>query len=258
MTDELTPLETRQEIERQFHDHKSKKRPRADPHNFYEAGGLDEVWRAYLVRIGALRGKTILDFGCGDGWAATEYARRGGLVHSFDISFESLKKVKAKLAGGGRHGRVHPAVMAAEHLGYRTGSFDLVLGIGILHHTDLSMVSGEVSRVLRPGGRALFMEPLAHNPFLRAFRTLTPGRRTPTERPMTVQQMREFVRGFEWAEFRGYQLVSIIPQGLLWATGNRAIFRMSLRLSEAMDHWLLPKWPALHRYCWSAIIEVRK
>jgi SAM-dependent methyltransferase len=243
-------LETRHDVERHFHDHKAKSRPDSDPHDFYAAGGLDEVWRAYLARVGPLEGKTILDFGCGEGWAATEYARRGAAVHSFDISVESVRK----LAGT----RIHPAVMAAEQLGYHADSFDLVLGVGILHHTEVSLVSREVARVLRPGGRALFMEPLAHNPLLRVFRALTPGRRTPTERPMTFEQIREFTRGFGWADLRGYQLVSIIPQGLLWATGNRALFRMSLRLSEAMDRWLLPRLPPLQRYCWSSIIEVRK
>jgi SAM-dependent methyltransferase len=243
-------LETRHEVERHFHDHKAKSRQDSDPHDFYAAGGLDDVWRAYLAQAGPLEGKTILDFGCGEGWAATEYARRGAVVHSFDISVESVRKVAGPL--------IHPAVMAAEHLGYRAGSFDLVLGVGILHHTELSLVSREVARVLRPGGRALFMEPLAHNPLLRAFRRLTPGRRTPTERPMTMQQIREFALGFGWADFRGYQLVSIVPQGLLWATGNLSLFRMSLRVSEVMDRWLLARLPALQRYCWSSIIEVRK
>jgi SAM-dependent methyltransferase len=243
-------LETRHDVERHFHDEKAKSRTGSDPHDFYAAGGLDEVWRAFLARIGPLQGKTILDFGCGEGWAAAAYAERGAIVHSFDISVESVRKV----AGA----TIHPAVMAAEHLGYREGSFDLVLGVGILHHTELALVSREVARVLRPGGRALFMEPLAHNPFLRLFRALTPGRRTPTERPMTMDQIDEFTRGFGWSNLRGYQLVSIIPQGILWVTGIRSLFRMSLRVSEALDRWLLPRIPALGRYCWSSIIEVRK
>ena len=205
---------------------------------------------AYLTQVGPLEGKTILDFGCGEGWAAAEYARRGATVHSFDISVESVRKVKGPV--------IHPAVMAAEHLGYRAGSFDLVLGVGILHHTELPFVRREIARVLRRGGRALFMEPLAHNPLLRAFRKLTPGRRTPTEQPMTMRQIAEFTQEFGWTDFRGYQLVSILPQGVLWVTGSRSLFRAGLRLSEAMDGWLLPRLPALQRYCWSAIIEVRK
>jgi len=243
-------VEARQEIERHFHDHRAKSRPDNDPHDFYAAGGLDDVWRAFLSRVGPLNGRTVLDFGCGEGWAAAEYARRGAVVHSFDISIESVRKL-----GGAR---IHRAVMAGERLGYRTDSFDLVLGVGILHHTDLSLVSREVAGVLRPGGRALFIEPLAHNPLLRGFRAVTPGRRTPTERPMTMSQVREFTRTFRLANFHGYQLTSIIPQGLLWATGNRSLFRMGLRLTEAIDCWLLARVPALHPYCWTSIIEVGK
>jgi len=243
-------VEARQAIERQFHDDRARSRRTHDPHDFYAAGGLDDVWGAFLSQVGPLQGRTVLDFGCGEGWAAAEYARRGAVVHSFDISLESVRKV----AGG----RIRLAVMAGEYLGYRANSFDLVLGVGILHHTDLSLVSREVARVLRPGGRALFIEPLAHNPLLRAFRALTPGRRTPTERPMTMRQIREFTRAFRCAHFRGYQLTSIIPQGLLWATGNRSLFRTSLRVTEAIDGWLLSTVPPLHRYCWTSIIEVRR
>jgi SAM-dependent methyltransferase len=250
MSDQRAPLEARHDVERHFHDRKAQTRSASDPHDFYGAGGLDAVWRAFLTRVGPLTGKTILDFGCGEGWAAAEYARRGAIVHSFDISVESLRKVADT--------RIHPAVMAAEYLGYKADSFDLVLGVGILHHTELPLVSREVARVLRPAGRALFMEPLAHNPFLRLFRALTPGRRTPTEQPMTLQQIRDFARGFGTTDVRGYHLVSILPQGLLWMTGNRTLFRLSLRLSEAVDRWLLPRWRALQRYCWCSIIEVRK
>jgi len=148
--------------------------------------------------------------------------------------------------------------MAAECLGYPSESFDLVLGVSILHHTDAFAAGAEISRVLKPGGRALFLEPLAHNWFLQLFRRLTPERRTPTEQPMTVQQINDFGKYFRSTEYRGYYLMSIFPQGLLWATGSQRLFRWSLRLTEAMDAWLLKTFRPLKRYCWSAVIEVGK
>jgi SAM-dependent methyltransferase len=256
---ESRSIESRHEIERHFHDQKVTAPERSDKRDFYAAGGLDIVWRAYLASAGDLRGKRVLDFGCGEGWSALEYARRQATVHSFDISPESVRNLVAS-ADGDRavQQRLYPAVMAAEQLGYASESFDLVLGVGILHHTDLSVVSGEIARVLRPGGRALFMEPLAHNPLLRLFRVLTPWRRTPTERPLSVREVRAFGRAFAHAEFRGFHLVGILPQGLLWATGSRRLFAWTLRLCEQLDRWLLSAVPVLHRYTWSAIIEVRR
>jgi SAM-dependent methyltransferase len=242
---ESRSIESRHEIERRFHDQKVTAPERSHKRDFYAAGGLDIVWRAYLASAGDLRGKRVLDFGCGEGWSALEYARRQATVHSFDISPESVRNLVAS-ADGDRavQQRLYPAVMAAEPLGYASESFDLVLGVGILHHTDLSVVSGEIARVLRPGGRALFMEPLAHNP--------------PTERPLSVSEVRAFGRAFAHAEFRGFHLLGILPQGLLWANASRRLFAWTLRLCEQLDRWLLSAVPALHRYTWSAIIEVRR
>jgi SAM-dependent methyltransferase len=251
-------IQHRHEIERHFHDVKATAEHTAEHRNFYTAGGVDLVWHSYLDAIGDLRGKTVLDFGCGEGWSTLEYARRGAAVYSFDISPESVRNLMREATTAEVSKQIHPAVMAAECLGFPANTFDFVLGVAILHHTELQAVGPEVARVLKPGGRALFIEPLAHNWFIQAFRWLTPQRRTPTEQPMTVMQIDEFGRCFRQATFHGYYLFSIFPQGLLWATGNRWLFRESLCLTEAADHRLLKAFPFLQRYCWSAIIEARK
>jgi ubiquinone/menaquinone biosynthesis C-methylase UbiE len=258
MVKEQTTLHDRHDIERQFHDRKATSDHNSEQRNFYRAGGMDLVWHSYLTAIGELRGRKVLDFGCGEGWATLEYARRGATVYSFDISPESVRNLVKEIDVAGTARQISPTVMAAEHLGYPDNTFDFVLGVSILHHTDLQYVASEVARVLKPGGRALFIEPLAHNWFLRLFRWLTPHRRTETERPMTVRQIADFGRAFPWTKLHGYHLLSIFPQGLLWATGNQRLFHWSLRITEAMDRWLLRRFPSLQKYCWAAIIEAKK
>ena len=39
-------------------------------------------------------------------------------------------------------------------------SVDVVFGIAILHHLDLPQAAREVWRILKPGGRAIFQEPV--------------------------------------------------------------------------------------------------
>ena len=251
-------LVSRHDIEKRFHDAKASSGHGSGHGDFYGAGGLDQVWHAYLEAAGDISGKTILDFGCGEGWSTLEYAKRGAVVCSFDISPESVRNLVRNAFARGVSDRIHPAVMAAESLGFTSHTFDLVLGVAILHHIEVCHVGQEIARVLKPGGRALFMEPLAHNVFLRIFRWLTPQRRTPTEQPLTVQQIQEFCRPFGRCRIRGYALLSIFPQGLFWLTGSRGLMRWSLRLAETADRWLLRMFPFLYRYCWSAIIEVQK
>jgi ubiquinone/menaquinone biosynthesis C-methylase UbiE len=252
-------LESRHDIERQFHDDKAHHHHHQgdEESNFYAKGGMDAIWNAYLAAIGGLKKLTILEFGCGEGWSTIEYGKRGAEVYCFDISPGSLKNLLHEAEEEGIAKKIRPSVMAAEHLGYPSKTFDLVLGVSILHHTDVGLVGQEVARVLKPGGRALFIEPLAHNIFLRLFRWLTPNRRTPTEQPMTVAQIRDFSQAFKQGDYRGYYLFSIFPQGILWLTKSQGLFRLSLRVTAVIDRVLLMLFPFLQRYCWAAIIEVK-
>jgi len=257
MADENRSLRQRHAVEREFHDHKAIDHGN-EHRNFYSGGGLDFMWRSYLAAVGDLKSKNILDFGCGEGWSSIEYAKRGAVVYSFDISPESIRNLKREAGRKGVAERIHSAVMAAECLAYPNSTFDLVLGVSILHHTDPFAAGAEVSRVLKPGGRALFIEPLAHNCLLRLFRWLTPSRRTPTEQPMTVGQISDFGKFFRRANYHGCYFLSIFPQGILWVTGNKWLFRRILSFTEALDRWILRAFGFLKRYCWSTIIEVEK
>jgi 2-polyprenyl-3-methyl-5-hydroxy-6-metoxy-1,4-benzoquinol methylase len=257
MSQQATSLESRHEVERRFHDERMAGR-QADDRDFYAVGGMDLVLDAYHEAIGDMQGKTVLDFGCGDGARSIQYAKRGATVYAFDISPESVKNLVQLAESAGLADRIHPAVMPAETLMYGDGMFDLVLGVSILHHTDVAMVEREIERVLKPGGRAIFIEPLGHNPFLRLFRLLTPGRRTPTEQPMTVAQIRDLIARFRQGRFRGFHLLSILPPGVLWATGNRLLFRKLMGITQLLDRGLLKVAPPLRRYCWMALIHVSK
>lgn len=257
MSQQATSLESRHEVERRFHDERMAGR-QMDERDFYAVGGMDLVLDAYQQSMGDLSGKTVLDFGCGDGARSLQYAKLGATVHAFDISPESVRNLMETAREAGLADRIHASVMPAETLAYPDGMFDLVLGVSILHHTDVSLVEQEIRRVLKPGGRGIFIEPLAHNPFLRLFRLMTPARRTPTEQPLTVDQIRRLISRFREGRFRGFHLLSIVPPGLLWATGNRALFQRTMGVTQTLDRWLLGIAPPLRRYCWMTLIDVRK
>jgi 2-polyprenyl-3-methyl-5-hydroxy-6-metoxy-1,4-benzoquinol methylase len=155
-TDDRSLLEARHSIEQSFHDQKALSGHGKVDRDFYAAGGLNLIWESYLADVGDLRGKTVLDFGCGEGWSSVEYAKLGAVIYSFDISPESVHNLTRAATRAKTTERIHPAVMAAECLGYRANTFDMVLGISILHHTDPFAAGSEVSRVLKPGGDTVY------------------------------------------------------------------------------------------------------
>jgi ubiquinone/menaquinone biosynthesis C-methylase UbiE len=116
-----------------------------------------------------LHGVTILDVGCGEGRMAGEIAAAGAHATGVDPNPSALERARALV----------PAATfvraGAEALPFRSASFDVVVVVNALHHvpTDLmDLALAEVSRVLRPEGILIVMEPLAEGSFFEALRSV--------------------------------------------------------------------------------------
>ncbi len=122
-----------------------------------------EPWRDSCRALGALvPGPRVLDLGVGPGTSALE-ARDGEVRLGLDRSREMLRR--AARAARSR-GVSLPLLRAdATALPVRDGSLDGVTGHSLLYLLpDPSAVLAEVRRVLRPGGRAAFLEPRTGRP----------------------------------------------------------------------------------------------
>jgi SAM-dependent methyltransferase len=214
------------------------------------------IWRAIgeFNRDAELRGlydpagKDVLIYGCGEGnEAASLLARGASSVAGFDISEAEIRRAQAAALNGGYADRVDFRTADAHRTPYPDQSFDLIVGIAILHHLELDVALAEIRRLLRPGGRAVFREPLAHNPLLRLGRLLTPAARTPDEHPFTVSDWNLCRKHFGSFEHREVELLSIpfIPFNVALP---RKWQRALARLVAAMDDRLLGRWPQFGRY----------
>ncbi|MFK8060857.1 MAG: class I SAM-dependent methyltransferase [Polaribacter sp.] len=76
---------------------------------------------------------------------------------------------------------VNHHLMDANNLTFEDNSFDIVFGGAILHHLDIEKSIGHIHRVLKPGGKVVFLEPLNMNPLYKLYRKMNPQERTPDE-----------------------------------------------------------------------------
>jgi ubiquinone/menaquinone biosynthesis C-methylase UbiE len=102
-----------------------------------------------------LRGKHLLDVGCGLGYDSVEFLRRGVRVTATDISPASVQLARRHFVIAG----VRPEAVEVTNalaLPYADRTFDAVWANGVLYYTgDTPGALQEIWRVLRPGGRAI-------------------------------------------------------------------------------------------------------
>jgi ubiquinone/menaquinone biosynthesis C-methylase UbiE len=125
-------------------------------------GDADFVWCPERLReadaglLGDVRGKRVLEVGCGAAMCSRWLAKQGARPVAFDLSAQMLRHARA---GAGRTGIDVPLVQAdAQHLPFTSATFDLACtAFGAVQFVaDSARVMREVARVLRPGGRWVF------------------------------------------------------------------------------------------------------
>lgn len=126
-------------------------------------------------------------------------------------------------------------------------SLDLVWGQAALHHLahDLGRLSQEMSRVLKPGGRLVFIfEPLGHNLLVASIRAARIAKyELGDESNLFFSQFELMTRhGFSKCEVQVFNLLGYPMK----AFSDR--FRFLCRTVQAADAWLMGAFPNLLRY----------
>lgn len=209
---------------------------------------------AYFL-LGDVAGTRVVDFGCGSGANTALLAGRGAHVWGIDISEDLLRLGQRRLAISGRAGGATFIAGSAHDMPFPDNSIDVLFGIAILHHLDLDLVSKEVRRVLKPGGRAIFQEPVRNSAVLRFLRSLIPYRApdiSPYERPLTDAELERFAGGFSSWSVRPFGLPHVQVGPLL------PIVKRYWQTLYAWDRRLLDRVPALARYASIRVICLSK
>lgn len=256
-TASLADLADRHRSEAVFHDHKYATGDSMPRH--YRVDPTYPVFQRMMAMLGDdLSGQRVLEYGCGTGWITTQLAERGAEVAAFDISPEAVAQTRAALAARNLHSRCEAAVMPGERLAYGDNSFDVAVGFAILHHLDLPLALSQLRRVLKPGGRAFFAEPLASNPLIRAYRHFTPQYRTPDETPLDLMALRAQLRSFSRFQHHDQLLLASAALACCYVPGLTGLTPSLQRLLMRVDDSILKVMPWAGQWAWYSILVIEK
>ena len=203
--------------------------------------------------LGDLSDKHVLEYGCGLGQMTSLLAKNSAKVTSFDLSINSIRVTKKRAQLNEVEENIELAVSAGESLPFASESFDIIFGKAILHHLNVDLGWHDLYRMLKPGGKAVFIEPMGMNPLLNFSRDHLPyAHKNPrgADIPLTYDDINAWGKGFKQFQYREVQLLSMLERGL-----GRRIRMLPLR---KIDAFLLRRFPFLRKYCRYVVIYLVK
>ena len=238
--------------------------------DYFEACTAPEN-RFILRQLGDVNGKYLLDLGCGAGENSVYFALLGARCVATDYS-PGMVEVALRLAE--MNGvQIEGRTINAMEIDFPDNTFDIVYASNLLHHIpDPEMTLKEMHRVLKPGGKACFWDPLRHNPVINVYRRMATEVRTEDETPLDINLV-EYVRSLYsktnydtfwiatlWIFLQFYLIEKVNPnKERYWKKiilEQARLEKTYLRL-EKLDRWL-KKLPLMKRLSWNLAVVATK
>jgi 2-polyprenyl-3-methyl-5-hydroxy-6-metoxy-1,4-benzoquinol methylase len=222
-------------------------------------------------RLGNLRGKTLLDVGCGLGEASVYFALEGADVTATDISPGMCDATQKLAAANGVTVRTH--ISAVEDFGLPSSTqFDVIYTGNTLHHADINAMLDQIVPHLKPDGVFVSWDPVAYNPVINIYRAVATKVRTEDEHPLRLRDVRAVTRRFSDVETTWFWFTALLIFMLMvvvqFRSPNRERFWKKVvdeadrwawlyRPLAALDRVLLAVLPFLRPLCWNVVIVAR-
>jgi len=238
--------------------------------DYFEACTAPEN-RFILRHMGDVRGKRLLDLGCGAGENSVYFARRGARCVASDYS-PGMVEVALQLAAA-NNVQIEGQTMNAMALDSPDNSFDFVYASNLLHHLPEPQTAiREMYRVLKPGGKACFWDPLRHNPIINVYRRIATKVRTEDETPLDINIVNFVKSQFSrttydtfwlftlWIFLRFYLIEKVDPnKERYWKKIiiEQARLKPEYRPLEKIDV-ILKQLPLMKRFAWNLAVVATK
>ncbi len=227
----------------------------------------------YIRRaVGDLKGKTLLDVGCGLGEASVYFALEGAEVTATDLAQKMLDVANQLAEKNGVHIHVHKS--AAESLALPPDrQFDIIYAGNLLHHVDIESTLLSVIPYLKPDGLFVSWDPVAYNPIINIYRKRAMKVRTVDEHPLRMRDIRLFREHFGDVHTRWFWLTTlsifVIMAVLQGRDPNKERYwkkvveeadrwKWLYKPLEALDRILMACIPFLRPLCWNVVVVARQ
>lgn len=217
-----------------------------------------DFMNALLQRAGDLRGKRVLEVGCGTGALSTFLALRGAEVVGLDVSEPTLALARRRAESNGVAGQICFEAMPIERCEEPDESFDVVVANQVLHHLELGQAMPNIARLIGGRGVALFVEPVLLVPewlrqlryHRRVLRVLPAKTDTPDERSLDRHDLELITSAFASAQLTPFQLMTRLQN---FVEMPDRVFEVLQRIDRTVLH-RVPRTTSLARYL---LIELR-
>jgi 2-polyprenyl-3-methyl-5-hydroxy-6-metoxy-1,4-benzoquinol methylase len=260
----------RQQREREFFEEYWSRCDVNAPVNFDPIAGRERrPWNPYWYVFEAAQkqrdagARRLLDFGCGVGIDSIRFAILGFDVSGFDITPRCVEAAKQLAATYHLSESTHFSVQASESLTYPNESFDVVVGVDILHHVDVSASVAECMRVLKRGGVAVFKEWVDVALFDRIRNTALVSLFFPKERNLDayITEDERKLNAQDLAIIRNLCPTMTERRFYIFARLDRLLRSQNERSAsfmERVDWWLCSKIPSLSKLGGSVVLELHR
>jgi SAM-dependent methyltransferase len=205
--------------------------------------------------LGDFRGKTVVDFTFHDSRNAVALAWLGARVIAAATSDAHVKQAAARARANHVAERVASIRCDSTTIPVADASVDRVLCVAALHRTDRITTARQIRRILKPGGSAVFVEPIAGSRLLAGLlRCIPAGDFSACKGPsLTFEQAHSVSRAVgRPGRCREFMLTS----RLLRRIGVRC--STTLRKSHELDAWILAHFAFARALASPLVWEARK
>ena len=237
--------------EKKFHNELQSKKKGRFENIFYKA--LYNMFKDFDLYISKkAKDKTMLDYSCGVGNNAQKFAEANpSKLFGIDISEVSINKAIENAKS--LNLQIDYLVDNCEETKFKTETFDLVFGSGILHHLNLEKSVREINRILKKNGEMVFLEPLGTNPLINFYRKLTPKSRSLDEHPFLGEDFKFINSLFNKVTVKYYGFFTLIFFLFYRNPKKSLMFKI---ISKLDDYFFKIKY--FKNFAWSVMVVAKK